>query len=214
MKKTLFFILVLCLSFVVYGQEDKTGLGRAKKLNGIEVYFMSEPLREYKVIFEVGGLLDVKSNAQVKSVATGGIATETISEKANKLATRIIEKATTDGHEVDALIYNSAKTAIAVKFTDEPTEDTKGIARVNKIKNVQIYILCEPLLKYEIINESKAKSKKGRSMMTLGLVNSSIEEDINKLVDRVIDDAKKKRHQIDAVIYSTGKNGNGIKFNE
>lgn len=210
MKQLFITVITTSIFFNTYSQNE--GLARVRKINGIEAYFMSEPLRDYDVLFDVGGLLDFKSNFKAKSLLTGGFATENVSEKANQLCNRIVEKATKDGHDVDAIIYSSAKTAVAIKFNDEPTQNNKGIARVNKINNVEVYVLSEPLRKHVVVSEGKAKSGKGKSIMTAGLVNSTIEEDINKLVDKTVSQARRKRKQIDGVIYSSGKEGIGIKF--
>ena len=57
MKKILFplvFIATLAMGFkLTMTDEEKAGLGRVQKVNGIEVYIMCEPLRPYDIVEDV-----------------------------------------------------------------------------------------------------------------------------------------------------------------
>lgn len=213
-KITLFGLILSSLLSAnkVLAQEDKSDLARVKKMNGTEVYVMAEPLMDYQVVFDLGGILDIKSNIKAKSLLTAGLVTENVSDKLNQLVNRANEKAIKNGHKIDAVIYSNAKTAVAVRFTEEGTTETQSISRVSKINGKRVFVYSEPLLDYDVLNEKKGKAQKGTSIITAGLVNSSIEEDIQKLVEKLSKDAMKKGHRIDGIIYSTGKSGIGIKL--
>ena len=212
-KNTSYFLLCIILLYPsVTLSQDKSELARVKKVNGIEVYVMSDPLRDYSVVFDLGGLLDVKSNIKAKSLLTGGLVTENISDKLNQLINRANEKASKNSHDIDAVIYSNAKTAVAISFSDEPNSETKGIARISKINGTRIFAFCEPLLDYDVINEKKGKAQKGTSIVTAGIVNSSVEEDLTKLANKLTKDAQKKDHRLDGIIYSSGKSAVGIKW--
>jgi len=69
----------------------------------------------------------------------------------------------------------------------------------------------EPLKKYAIEDE-KGGGVKWKSFASGGLVNNSIEEDIEKYASKFKKSFKKG--EIDGLIYSRGKKCNGIKFVE
>ena len=48
--------------------------------------------------------------------------------------------------------------------------------------------------------------------MTGGILNSSTEDDLTKLVDKAKDDAGREASELSAVIYTSGKTGIGIKY--
>ncbi len=82
--------------------EEKVGLGRVQKVNGIEVYIMCEPLRPYDIVEDV-------------SVYDAGVSQNYVDDwvgKYVKKAKKLIE----DGKPVDAIVYTNGKKASAVKF--------------------------------------------------------------------------------------------------
>ena len=203
------FAIFIFSSFSLYRVNySKIGLAKVNKMNGIEVYFMSEPLRKYKVIVASDGIL---GNASVKSLATAGLMTPTPSDKANQLVRNAQKKAIKGGEEIDAVIYSSAKSAVGIKFTDAPNDNTDGIGRVKKINGVDVYAFAEPLVSYEQLSENKAKVR-GGAFLTGGILNSSIEDDLSKLVDRAKEESGSKVNELNAVIYSSGKTGIGIRY--
>jgi regulator of extracellular matrix RemA (YlzA/DUF370 family) len=112
---------------------------------------------------------------------------------------------------VDAILYTSGKKAIAVKFTDTATVESKGLARVNKIEGVEVYVMSEPLTDYSITVDVST-GLKAKSYMTGGLVNNSVEEDVAQYVRRALAEAKDTKQIIDAVVYSGGKRSIGVTF--
>jgi ribosomal protein L25 (general stress protein Ctc) len=198
MKKQFAFLLIAFFSIhIAFAQ--KKGLAKVNKIQGIEAYFMSEPLRSYEVVFDVG------TGIKMTSVVTAGVVNESVADKASQFVNRAYKEAKSENKKIDAVVYSGGKKVVAVKFTEEATEKTKGIGQVKKIDGIEIYLLAEPLLEYEVITEKKG-GLKVKSYVTGGLVNNSIEEDIKQFVKKM--DAK----EVDALIYSAGKSAVGVKF--
>jgi len=195
----------LTITFPILAQENMDGFARVQKVMGVEAYFLSEPTREYEVVLSEG------PGFSAASFFTGGLVNETISTRASKFVKKAIEEAKGQGKEFDAIIYNSGKSIVAVKFTDEATLSNKGIGKVQKIDAVEVYILSEPLKDYKLVNK-KNSGLKIKSLVTAGLINNSIEQDIAKMIRRIKSDAKFKSKKVDAVIYSAGRSGIGVEF--
>ena len=200
-------IAVCTIAFCSFQTESKRGLARVNKMEGIEIYFMSEPLRKYVKVNESDGLL---GNVSVKSLGSGGLSTPTIEEKAQRLIKNTVNSANREGKQIDAIIYSGGKMLTGVKFTEPATIQNEGIAKVMKINGVDVYVFAEPLAAYEKISEGKAKKHNGTSFMTAGLMNSAIDEDLGKLVKSAADEDIKPEDF--AVIYYTGKIGIGITY--
>jgi ribosomal protein L25 (general stress protein Ctc) len=137
---------------------------------------------------------------------------EGVSEKASQFVKRAIKEAHKNNQEFDAIVYSSGKRVVAVKFKEVDPE-LKSMATAHKIEGVQIYILCEPLNNYEVVN-SKGGGLKMKSYITGGLVNNSIEEDVEQFVRKLVKDAAKDNQRIDGLVYGAGKSASGIKFTE
>ncbi len=197
--------LFLSIAFPILAQEDMEGLSRVQKVMGIEVYFLSEPIREYEVVLNEG------TGFSAASFFTAGLVNETISTRASKFVKKAIEEGNKQGKEFDAIIYNSGKSVVAVKFTEEATLSNKGIGKVQKIDALDVYILSEPLQDYKLVNR-KHSGIKAKSFLTAGLINNSIEQDVAKMIRRIKSDAEFKGKKVDAVIYSAGRSGIGVKF--
>jgi hypothetical protein len=86
--------------------ENKDQMARVSKIDGIEVYLMSEPIKPYEVIDDLGSGLQFGSS----------LSTVTIDE----LTQHYVEAAKKVGKKkdktVDAVIYTSGKKAVAVKW--------------------------------------------------------------------------------------------------
>jgi hypothetical protein len=203
MNKLLALAVLVIVTTTAQAQDGK-GLARVQRIDGVEAYFMSEPINDYDVVF------DVTTGLKATSVITGGLINEGVSEKASQYVKRAIKEAKKDGHEFDAIIYSSGKRIVAVKFKQSDPQ-TKMIARVNKIDGVEIYVLAEPLAAYEVANK-KGGGFKMKSALTGGLVNNSIEEDVAQFVKKLAKDAEKDNIKLDGIIYSAGKNATGIQF--
>lgn len=87
---------------------ENSRLGEVQKVNGKEVYVLSEPLREYEVKQMKGG------GIKLKSYVTGGIVNNSIEQDIADYAKKLMKK----NSNFDAIIYSNGKKAISVKFTE------------------------------------------------------------------------------------------------
>lgn len=186
--------LLFCAGFKL---EDEQGLARVNKLQGIEIYMLSEPVRDYEVIS------DVSNGINTTSAITGGMVNESIADKASNFVRRAMK----ENSRIDAVIYSSGKRVVGIRFKDKGTPSTKGIGRVKKINGFDTYVLSEPLQDYEVLT-SKGGGIKWKSYITGGLINNSIEEDIERMVKKIQGNGT----SIDGIIYSAGKSASGFRY--
>ena len=174
-----------------------------RKVNGIEAYILSEPLREYKVVMG-----KEKSN-QWGSFLTDGLINSSIESRVSKYIKGVQEKSEEEGIEFDAVIYTDGKNISAIKFTEEKTDENERMAKVQKMDGIPLFILNEPVLDYSV-EVDRGGGIKWKSLVTGGLMNNSIDEDIEQFVKA--SDRKFKKDKIDAIMYVDGKQADGIKF--
>ena len=74
------------------------------------------------------------------------------------------------------------------------------------MKGLPVFVMCEPLLNFEVLS-SKGGGVKWKSAMTAGLINNSIEEDIQKIVDKL-----SNQRGADAYYFDGTKEGETIMF--
>jgi hypothetical protein len=170
-------------------------LARVRKINGVEAYILCEPLRDYNVLVDVG------TGLKAESVLTGGLINKSISDRVEQFVRRV----TKENGKVDAVIYSSGKRIIGISFKDEPKADTKGIGRVSKVGGYPVFVLNEPVSNYSIVN-SKSGGIKWKSLVTAGVVNNSIEDDVEQMVKKL------QARSADAVIFDGGKGASAIMF--
>jgi hypothetical protein len=206
MKKT-FLIAFLLISLVTVGFSQSTkGLARVTKMQGYEVYALSEPLREYEVVF------DVTTGAKASSMLTGGVVNEGISDKLSQFVNRAMKEAKENNQTFDAILYSGGKKVVAIKFKEAGSEKTKGIAKVNKLEGLEVYVMSEPMEDYETIIDVNT-GLKAKSYLSGGLVNNSIEEDMAQYVRKTIREAEEtKKEKPEAVVYTGGKRAIGVKL--
>lgn len=198
MKKFSTFLLALSLLISLgFTKGEEEGLARVNKLQGIEIYMLSEPVRDYEVIS------DVSTGINTTSAMTGGMVNESIADKASNF----VRKAMKQNSRIDAVVYSSGKRVVGIRFTDNPSPSTKGIGRVKKINGFDTYVLAEPLQDYEVLT-SKGGGIKWKSYITGGLINNSIEEDIERMVKKIQGNGT----SIDGIIYSAGKTASGFRY--
>jgi hypothetical protein len=193
------FLTIIAVSFYLnlFAQTSITNdLARVNKVNGVEVYVMSEPLRDYETVSDVG------TGLKAESLLTGGIINKSISERISQF----VHKAKKENENIDAVIYSNGKRVFGIKFKTEGTMENIGIARVTKIKGFNTFVMCEPLNDYKVL-ETKGGGVKWKSAITGGVVNNSIEDDVRKIVDK-LDNIK----EADAFIFDGSKEGSAIGF--
>lgn len=200
MKTRLLFFVAFAATLATHSQN----LAKVQKVNGKEVYILSEPIRPYEVVMGKGNSL------KWSSFLTGGLINESVSTKAASFVNHVKKEAEKESIDFDAIVYTNGKKVIAVKFTDAATPETDRIAEVQKMDGYPVYVMSEPLEKYTV-EADKGPGIKWKSFLTVGLLNNSIEQDMDKYADRFR--AKLKKGKIDALQYTSGKTAIGIKFN-
>ena len=91
------------------------------------------------------------------------------------------------------------------------SQSEKSLARVQKIKGKEIYIYCEPVREYEVVE----KVTSFVSQLTAGLSDEqpSIDNMIKEMVDKSIDrEIKNKIGKFDAILTTDGESAVLIKF--
>jgi len=156
MKKIVFFLLISLLTFnLLKSQEENKGLSTVNKIKFKEVYVYSEPIRSYEIVGEVysmaSQLLTVTSQViedipNMKSMIDNLVSLCITKEQKGKVK------------NFDGIITYDGYIAYLIKFKDENTEKS-GLGRVKKLYNKDIYVMCEPLVSYEIIGEVAAKKE-------------------------------------------------------
>lgn len=199
--RTITILFTLFIATSLFAQDED--LARVQKVNGIEAYILSEPLRDYEVVFGEGNKI------QWGSFLTGGLTNESIAEKVAYFVKGVQKEAEKANVEFDAIVYTNGKNVSAIKFTDEATDDTDQIARVQRLKGLPVFIMSQPLLDYTM-EEDKGPGIKWKSAVTGGLVNNSIEQDVEKYLKRFKKEIRKD--EIEAIQYSSGKDAIGITF--
>lgn len=194
-------VLALFLSVSIYAQ--KPPLAKVNKVNGVEVYVLSEPLRDYEVVF--GG----DNKIQWGSFVTGGLLNASIETRMSKFVKAVQEKSEAEDRKFDAVIYTDGKNVSAIKFLEEKSDENERMAEVQKMDGIPLYIMSEPIANYSV-EADKGGGIKWKSLVTAGLMNNSIEQDVEQIVKKL--DGKFKRGKIDAIMYADGKKGDGIKF--
>lgn len=178
---------------------------KVNKVNGIEVYLLAEPVREYETL-KVSG-----KGVQWGSAITGGLINESISTKVTKYIKKLSKKFEEENITFDAIIYSSGKQMTAIKFTDKKTDENNRIATVNKIDGIPFFVMSEPINNYEHV-KTVGGGIKWKSALTAGIINNSIEQDLSKFAKKMSRKFRKK--EISAIIYERGKKASAIKFND
>ncbi len=196
MKKLLLFVAAVAINIPAIAQKDSNLLAKVKKVNGVETYIMNEPLREYETV------VDIATGAKAESLLTGGLINKSIAGRVEQF----IKRAKKENENFDAIIYTSGKSIVAVKFTDKGTSKNTGIAKVNKVKGLPCFVMCEPVADYEVLR-SEGGGVKWKSLVTAGIVNNGIDEDVQKICGK-LDGVR----GVEAFYLDGSKEGQAIKF--
>ena len=170
-------------------------IAKVQTVNGVEVFIMNTPLREYEVVQEI------ETTAKIKNILKEGSLTKNISDK----VIQFISLARKLDINFDAVLYNSGKTLVCIKFKDNGSPETIGLAKVEKVSNLYAFVMCKPSQGYNVIGETDGGLKLG-SIITLGMVSNSISEDVDKMLDNL-----KNNKGLEACIFY-GNRGEAIKF--
>lgn len=197
MRKFFSALAFVCAFATLQAQKSADHLAKVRKINGIEAYILCEPLREYEVIVDAG------TGIKAESLLTGGIVNKSISGRVEQF----IRKVTKENAKVDAVIYSTGKRIVGVMWTDKGNKSNTGIGKVSKVLGYPVYVMNEPMKDYEMLN-SKGGGVKWKSLFTAGIVNNSIEEDVEVMVKKL------QSRAADAMMFEGGKEAMAIKFND
>jgi len=203
MKRVVLLTLLLVTLVASKKPNPKTYYSQVYNVNGVEAYILAEPVRPYDIV------LGNDKTLNFTSLLTGGLVNNSISTKVSKMISGVVKKTAAEGLKIDAVIYTSGKNITAIKFTDEPTDETLKKARVQKLSGIPVFVMSEPYDDYRVTSD-KGGGVKMKSLITAGLINNSIEEDLEKFVKKM--KRKYEQGQIDALLYTGGKKVQGIKF--
>jgi len=192
-----FSALAFVCAFVSVQAQKSDNLAKVRKINGVEAYILCEPLREYEVVVDAG------TGIKAESLLTGGIVNKSISGRVEQF----IRKVTKENAKVDAVIYSTGKRIVGVVWTDKGSKSTNGIGKVSKVMGYPVYVMNEPLKDYDMLT-SKGGGVKWKSLLTAGVVNNSIEEDVEVMVKKL------QSRAADAMLFEGGKEAMAIKFKD
>lgn len=198
------FTLIAAMFFGVlaFGQERQA---RVESMQGLDVFVMNKPVSSYKVVLRMKPLS--LANLNIKSLATSGLIRESASDKMNQYVNQVLRQAEKDSIHVDAIIYSGGKGAVGIVYTEE---NNRGLASVKKVRGVDVYAFCTPLKSHDVLKTKRATSGFIVANATWGIVDSSIDKDMEKLVKR----AKRSNNKLGTtgVMYNSGKKGESIVY--
>ncbi|WP_457611308.1 hypothetical protein [Lutibacter sp.] len=198
MRKIILIVALLVTTIAISQRKAKV-----HNVNGIEVYILAEPVRNYEIVNTA------KNSIKWGSYITGGLINQSISTKVSKFIKTLLKDYTQEGITFDAILYTSGKNMTAIRFTEEATTNNKGIATVHKLNGIPFYVMSEPVEEYKYIG-TIGKGIKWKSLVTAGILNNSIEEDLVKFAKKV--ENKFRKGKINAIVYSNGKKAISIKI--
>ncbi|MGZ5246274.1 MAG: hypothetical protein ACXWV5_04375 [Flavitalea sp.] len=170
-------------------------LARVKKVNGVEAYILCEPVRPYEVVVDAG------TGFKAESLLTGGIINKSISGRVEQFVRNIMKQ----NAKIDAVIYSAGKRIVGIVFTDEGNKTDEGMARVSRIMGYHVFVMNEPVIDYSVLN-NRGGGIKWKSLVTAGVMNNSIEEDVQEMVKKL------QNRAADAMLFEGGKEGMTIMF--
>lgn len=185
----------MLMALTTFAQDSNQLLARVRRIDGVEAYILCEPVRDYTTLVDAG------TGLKTESLLTGGIVNKSIADRVEQF----IRKITKENARVDAVIYSAGKRIVGVQFTDKATPETKEIGRVSKVEGYPVFVMCEPLVNYSVIN-SKGGGIKWKSLFTAGIVNNSIEDDVEQMVKKL------QTRAADAILFDGGKGASAIMF--
>lgn len=192
-------ICVLCVSilaFTVASAQNKDGnIARVKRVNGVEAYILCEPLRQYQIVVDAG------TGLKAESLLTGGLINKSISGRVEQFVRNIMKQ----NAKVDAVVYSAGKRIVGVVFTDKESTETAGLARVSRVMGYPVFVMNEPVVDYAVLN-NRGGGIKWKSLVTAGVVNNSIEEDVQEMVKKL------QNRAADAMLFEGGKEGMTIMY--
>lgn len=196
MRKVIALCLLTGVFFCASAQKNnEPNIARVKRVNGVEAYILCEPLRPYEVVVDAG------TGLKAESLLTGGLVNKSISGRVEQFVRNIMKQ----NAKVDAVVYSAGKRIVGVIFTDGDNNKNAGLARVSRVMGYHVFVMNEPVVNYSVLN-NKSGGIKWKSLVTAGVVNNSIEEDVQEMVKKL------QNRAADAMLFEGGKEGMTIMF--
>jgi hypothetical protein len=195
--RKIFLLCLLASTFLSASAQNSnaTNLARVKRVNGIEAYILCEPVRPYEVVVDAG------TGLKAESLLTGGLVNKSIAGRVEQFVRNILKQ----NAKVDAVVYTAGKRIVGVIFTDGENSKEAGMARVSRMMGYYVFVMNEPVVDYAVLN-NKSGGIKWKSLVTAGVVNNSIEEDVQEMVKKL------QNRAADAMLFEGGKEGMTIMF--
>lgn len=189
------FILLFAFANLNAQTTQDRNLARVRKVNGVEAYVFCEPLRPYQVVVDAG------TGLKAESLLTAGLINKTISGRVEQFVQNVLKQ----NPKIDGVIYSTGKHIAGIVFTDQGSTATSGIGRVTKVQGFPVFVMNEPLENYQVIS-SKSGGIKWKSLVTAGVVNNSIDEDVEQMVKKV------QSRGADAILIDGGRDASAIMY--
>lgn len=138
-------------------------------IEGKESFILNRPLRDYNIVGEI------RTGPKWTSILTRGIINEHINDKSAQYVRKATRKQKRQGDEFDALVYDEEKKIKAIRFTEQGTPATMGIAKIIPSDGVYTYIMAEPLESYKVM-ETIGNGINVLPFLTYGFFNNSIKK--------------------------------------
>lgn len=200
MKKQLLALLALGVILSFKSTETEKGLARANKTNNKVIFFYSEPTAEYETQFTFRNSIEninCKSTQEIINEALKSANTESANQ--NRL--------------YDAIIIGKSERDIAITFKNKG-KDENSIARVSKTEGKYVFIECEPIGEYEMVDKHKPTTFGGNFLNALAASEGgkktcpSLQDKIETLIKK----SEKAKKPYDGIMYGSGSNDLSIKF--
>jgi hypothetical protein len=196
MRRILSVLLLTAMVVSVHAQNKANkDLARVRKVNGVEAYILCEPLRPYEVVVDAG------TGIKAESLLTAGLINKTISGRVEQFVRNVSKQ----NPKIDAVVYAAGKRIAGIIFTDKGSASTRGVGRVSKVLGFPVYVMNEPIQDYQVIS-SKSGGIKWKSLITAGVINNSIEEDVEQMVKKV------QSRAADGILIDGGRDASAIMF--
>lgn len=190
-------LVAIMMATATFAQNSDQLMAHVHRIDGVEAYILCEPVRDYRTLVDAG------TGLKAESLLTGGIINKSIADRVEQF----IRKITKQNARVDAVIYSAGKRIVGIQFTDKATPETKELARVSKVDGYPVFVMNEPVVNYSVIN-SRGGSIKWKSVFTAGIVNNSIEDDVEQMVKKL------QSRAADAILFDGGKDASAIMFKQ
>lgn len=165
-------------------------LARANKTNNKLVFFGSEPINEYEVVFTFNNSIENFNCKSPQQVIDASVTNANI-ESAQQ------------GRIYDAIVLGTADRDMAITWKHKSKDN--AICRVKRNEGKYVYIECEPLASFDIVGKYNI-SGVGQQIL-LGTCPGHQEK-----IDKLIKKSNKDRLNYDGVMYGSTKNDLAIKF--